>query len=156
MGVPMPSAGTEADFPDISFYTINRSVGAERLTEENVRLRIENSAFRAIISRMGRGRPVAPKQRTIDLSTSRFAAEMLALADETEANELATLFDDGVVEVADLIAHLGVERALKLTNLLGRAQAAVVVGDRLIATKLGRDLGRAIAEHIPLETGVSG
>jgi hypothetical protein len=111
------------------------------LRVENEKLRQELSQLRTLLVKT-RPTPDAPPQ-SLKGGCPR-VGELLALVDDEEFDELSMLLDSGRRSLDDVVGKLGVDRAIHLSNLLGRSQVAVVNVGRLVSTPLGTALGKSL------------
>ena len=83
-------------------------------------------------------------EHEVDGANHRTVGDLLVVVDSAEFTWLFRILDEGEASVDEVVADLGNERALRLSNMLGRAEAATVYAGRILATSFGRALGKSL------------
>ena len=79
--------------------------------------------------------------RPVPVPSLDAAAELLALLEPDEADCLLEVLIAGSSGLSSIVQSLGLERAMRISNMAGKSAVALADGDRMTATAFGRALG---------------
>jgi hypothetical protein len=121
---------------------VSRDLVHDPLRTENEKLKQELSQLRRILAKTHQA-TTNSRQPTF-VEATRSVGELLTLTDRDEAEQLDMLLECGQRSVAAVVEKLGIEQAIRFSNLLGRSQVAVSNTGNLVLTALGVALGKSL------------
>ncbi len=116
------------------------------LREENEKLKGELSQLRRLLATKSAQATTTQTPSPLLDDRSYSVAELLALIDDDEVEQLANVLDSKGYDINSVVKKLGVERAIRFSNLLGRSRVAVADGAKLVVTTEGTALGSALSD----------
>lgn len=108
------------------------------------KLKDEIKQLRAVLAKTTKSvkQDVGPKY----VDRTRAVAQLVAIVDNDEAEELMKIVSEGRESVDSVVGRLGRDRAIRFSNLVGLSDVAIVHDGDFVSTELGKSLGTALQE----------